>query len=283
MLAAAVMLFLMNYILPFVAQKSGPEYDSIVDGALIFAPDGNGLAYEAQDGDKKVVVLGGEPGPEYDDIYLDLYQPTTIFSPDGKRMAYLGERDKKSYIVINSQVVAEYDGVFESISDPIIFSPDSKHLAYQSLHWDKQSVVKDGQNGAEYDSIAQLTFSPDGNHLAYVANKSKKPLVVVDGRDGPEFDGSIGLWKFSPDNKHLAFEVTIGIGGPDFPWESLKLPYKPVEGVKEFVGVDGQVGPQYDRIFSNHMRDQAFSPDGVLEFLAVKEGSLYRVEYIPLK
>jgi len=45
------------------------------------------------------------------------------------------------------------------------------------------------------------------------------------------------------------------------------------------VVVDGQAGAAYQGVFKGTLN---FSPDGVLEFLAMKENSLYRVKYIPV-
>jgi hypothetical protein len=42
--------------------------------------------------------------------------------------------------------------------------------------------------------------------------------------------------------------------------------------------LDGQAGAAYDSIIPN---GPTFYPDGVLEFLAIKDNSLYRVRYIP--
>ena len=44
------------------------------------------------------------------------------------------------------------------------------------------------------------------------------------------------------------------------------------------VVVDGQAGAEYDGIEKG---SPIFSPDGVLEYLAIKEGSLYRIKYTP--
>jgi hypothetical protein len=45
------------------------------------------------------------------------------------------------------------------------------------------------------------------------------------------------------------------------------------------VVVDGQAGAEYDGIAQGSL---IFTPDGVLEYLAIKEDSLYRVKYIPV-
>jgi len=42
--------------------------------------------------------------------------------------------------------------------------------------------------------------------------------------------------------------------------------------------VDGQAGATYDMVIKN---GPTFHADGALEFLAVKDNSLYRVKYVP--
>jgi hypothetical protein len=65
---------------------------------------------------------------------------------------------------------------------------------------------------------------------------------------------------FSPDGHHFAYQVKHG---DKWSWV-----------------VDGQAGPAYDDFV---VGSRIFTPDGVLEFLAIKDGSLYRVQYIPAK
>ena len=63
---------------------------------------------------------------------------------------------------------------------------------------------------------------------------------------------------FSPDGKRVAYAAR--------------------KGAKWLVVVDGQQGAEYDEIGVGTL---VFSPDGVLEYLAIKEGSLYRIRYEP--
>jgi hypothetical protein len=46
------------------------------------------------------------------------------------------------------------------------------------------------------------------------------------------------------------------------------------------VVVDGQAGAEYDAIGKN---GPTFHSDGVLEYLAIKDNSLYRVKHIPVQ
>lgn len=125
-------------------------------------------------------------------------------------------------------------------------------------------MVVDGQPGAEYDWASDVTFSPDGKRFAYVASIGQtypgtKWLAVVDGRPSEEYVAFVIEPTFSPDSKHVAYEAK--------------------KGEKYLIVLDGQPGTEYNEIFGFSL---TFRPDGVLEYLAAKDHSLYRVKYIPV-
>jgi len=62
-----------------------PLHASIVRFAT---PDGCHIAFVAQKGDKQLVVVDGELGPEFDGID----RSSLVFSPDGKRIAYIAKK-----------------------------------------------------------------------------------------------------------------------------------------------------------------------------------------------
>jgi hypothetical protein len=125
-------------------------------------------------------------------------------------------------------------------------------------------VVVDGQEGAEYDAIREdtLIFSADGKRVAYRAWKSEKCMVVVDGEASAEYDA-------------------IAEGSPIFSADSRHVAYRAWKGARRLVVVDGQeAGAEYyDGIVKN---GPTFHSDGVLEYLGIKDNSLYRVKYIPV-
>ena len=91
--------------------------------SIATSKDGCHIAYATVKGEKWLVVVDGQPGPEYDGIMVD----SLIFSPDGERVAYAAEKGKKWLVVVDGQPGQEYDGIMEG--DPI-FSPDGKSVAY---------------------------------------------------------------------------------------------------------------------------------------------------------
>ena len=106
-----------------------------------------------------------------------------------------------------------------------------------------------------------MRFSPDGKHLAYLVPEGDKWRAVLDGNEGPKYDG-IGEAKivYSSDSKHAAYAAK--------------------KSNKWHVVLDGQEGPEYDTIIKN---GPTFDAEGVLEYLATKDGLLYRVRMRPVR
>jgi Tol biopolymer transport system component len=203
------------------------------------------------------VVVDGQASEQYDHVSMP------IFNHDGKRLAYAAKKDKKWLVVVDSQAGAEYDGLLEEPGN-LSFSPDGQHLSYIVEQGDKSFLVVDGQISVEYGHIGDSPiFSPDRKHVAYAAFdfKTWKSWLVVNGQSGAEYDALIAQPVFSLDSKHVACWVRNRKSG------------------KEFVALDGKPGSEYDDIY--YAFPLIFNPDGVLEFLAFKNHSLYRVKYIP--
>jgi Tol biopolymer transport system component len=132
---------------------------------LVFSPDGKRVACAAQKGRKQLVVVDGQPGPEYDDV------ARPVFSPDGKRLAYAARDGKKNLVIVDGQSGPSYNRI-----DSLVFSPDGKRLAYVAQNANKKWLgVVDGQPGLEYDDIVENgpTFQPDGT-LEYLAGRSDR-------------------------------------------------------------------------------------------------------------
>jgi len=94
------------------------------------------------------------------------------------------------------------------------------------------------------------------NHLAWGEKaKDGSHIVRLDGKQvGAAYDEATNLG-FSADQEHLI-------------WTAKR-------GSKWLVVVDGQAGAEYDVLGRG---SPVFDPDGNLEYLAVKEGSLYRIK-----
>jgi roadblock/LC7 domain-containing protein len=139
---------------------------------VVFSPDGKCVVYVAMKGDKQLVVVDGQPGPEYDGIR------NLVFSPDGKTVAYAAVKGDKWFVVVDGQPGPEYDQddvwVAQTVTVPIVFSPDGKRVAYAARKGGMGFVVVDGQPGPEYDYVIPNgpAFRADAT-LEYLAFKDK--------------------------------------------------------------------------------------------------------------
>ncbi len=283
---------------------SMPSYGKGILGSWWFAlsPDGRRIAFVRRTGGGKVAVVDGKPGSEYDDIF-DLQ-----FSPDGKRAAYVGKKGLFNFVVVDGKESARYNQVKE-----FRFSADSKHYAYEAYHnGTGYTVVVDGKEGPNIQELMEgsLTFSPDGKRYAYAGYPNfKEGMLVVDGkvvsngriekfqtqgqmRGSPKFPVLV----FSPNGNSLAFIEHKGGTGkqylvvgkqsypsfytysyPSFSSDGKHFAAAAWTGKKVVILMDGHKGPIYDQIVQANETVFRFIDDHTLRFLAVKNGSIYRV------
>ena len=199
----------------FVARKgNAPTFGVVIDGAMdranvdpndgapVFSPDGKRLAYIAQEGSQRFVVLDGKPGAKYEAIY----KGTLTFSPDGKRLAYFAGRGSMRTVVLDG---AEGMPHKDAMMSTLRFSPDGTKLAYAAqLESGKWAVVVNGKAGAAFDYIGSFTgvnWSPDSRRLAYAGLVDKQWGAVVDDAGFP-YD-AIASMVFSPDSRRAAFQA----------------------------------------------------------------------------
>jgi hypothetical protein len=107
-----------------------------------------------------------------------------------------------------------------------------------------------------------FTFSPDSRHFAYVGlsrgGMEPTEVVVRDHQLGRPYS-QISKFTFSADSKHLAYATTT--------------PQR-----KQIVVIDEQESREYDKIIQG---GPTFNPDGSLEYLAVRDGALFRIRVTP--
>ena len=85
--------------------------------------NGKRVAYVAEDGSERFVVVDGNEGYHYDDITIG----SLTFSPDSQRLAYAAQRDDKWFVVVDGKEEREYDSLMK---DSITFSPDSQRIVH---------------------------------------------------------------------------------------------------------------------------------------------------------
>lgn len=199
----------------FVARKgNAPAFGVVIDGAMdranvdpndgapVFSPDGKHLAYIAQDGSQRFVVLDGKPGAKYEAVY----KGTLTFSPDGKRLAYFAGKGGVRTVVLDG---AEGTPHRDAMLSTLRFSPDGTKLAYAAqLESGKWAIIVNGKAGAAFDYIGSYTgvnWSPDSKRLAYAGLVDKQWGAVVDDAGFP-YD-AIASIIFSPDSRRAAFHA----------------------------------------------------------------------------
>ncbi|MBM4044027.1 MAG: hypothetical protein FJ279_02850 [Planctomycetes bacterium] len=246
--------------------QEGPPYDAVRH--IVFSPDSKRLAYSAEKSGQWFLVVDGQRGSPFEAI------PWTCiaFSPDSKRIAYAAKTGDKWLTVLDGQPGPQYDHIMD-----FVFAQDGKRYAYAGKKGDQWFAVIDAQPGPGYSEVRSPTFSPDGKHSAYAAARGKvqrigfhgtgtgvyagegtRMFMVFDGREGPEY-GLVERPMFSPDGKHFVFKAS--------------------KGRKWFVVLDDAPCPEYDAILD---KGPCFRSNGVLEYLAVKQKSLYRVKHLPV-
>ncbi len=275
--------------------QPGPQFANVPEMSLLFSPDSRRLAYGAENGyngEKKLVVVDGQLGPEYDQV------DNLTFSPDGKHLAYKAQMGGRWRVVVDNQPGVDFD---ELLGGFPVFSPDGSRLAYgikKDGKW--QAVVDEAPDGGIYEEIIQgsMVFSSDSRRMAYTARIGDKKMVVVDGAPDEEYNDVEGNPVFSPDGKHLAYKVQKGAlwhvvldgqagpgyklipGNLTFSKDSKHLAYAPMTTDEKFsFMVDGQTGTEpYKTMPSN-----AFLPtDGNgFEGLAVRGDTLYLLQWTP--
>jgi Tol biopolymer transport system component len=226
-------------------------------GAPTFSADGTHMAYPMYITSNIAIVVDGQQGILYDRV-----SEGPLFSSDGTRCAYIAWNvpGQRTFVVMDGHAV-ECDN-----AGSVAFSPDSKHAVYSLFAGKKWHVVLDGKAEPDYDGIGNTTtradgyrsstgafFSPDSQHVAYIAKKGSTAMAVVDHQPGEAYDEIEKLF-FSADSKHVIYTAR--------------------RSAQWCVVIDGKAGKLYGEIIKNGPAERG---DGMLEYLAVKDGSLLRI------
>lgn len=93
----------------------------------------------------------------------------------------------------------------------IVIGPNGRGVAYIAAIGDKVRVVHNGKPGKELSAVqfVAMQVSPDGQRVVYGYKKNNLRYMVVDGTESGPFD-EVGPPVFSPDSKHVAYEVRKG-------------------------------------------------------------------------
>ncbi len=294
----------------FVARKgNAPVFGVVIDGAMdrtdvdpndgapVFSPDGKRLAYIAQEGGQRFVVLDGKPGAKYEAVY----KGTLTFSPDSKRLAYVAGKGGMRTVVLDGTEGTPHR---DAMASALRFSPDGTKLAYAAqLESGKWAIVVNGKAEAAFDYIGAFTgvnWSPDSKRLAYAGLVDKQWGAVVDDAGFP-YD-AIASMVFSPDSRRVAFHAqtdgkwVLVVNAPDGTYSSrLKsnsvlnetLSYTPdgkyvlygaMTNGRPHMVVNGQAAQSfYEAIWNIDGGRIVFDTQKSFSYIALKDGKIYLV------
>ena len=143
----------------------------------MFSPDSRRLAYAGERGDKWVVVVDGEEGPEFSNVRTD----SLVFSPNSQRIAYATRESGKWSVVVDDAAGKQYDRIDRS--GPI-FSPDSENVAYvASIGTNSYIVINGNEQGFDGRELrfGQMAFSLDSQSVVYGARRGEDWVVTAGG------------------------------------------------------------------------------------------------------
>lgn len=240
--------------------RRGPK-QQVIWANPVFSSDSKHLAYSGEDSAGHRVFLDGTPGPYYTEV------SEVAFSGDGQTLSYLAQERDTWKVFVNQEV----KHFFGDGSEPSLLQLDQTgaNMAYLLESGGRYLVMHNANQGQVHDlRVERVVLSPDGNRVAYSVQTYASTIdaynswmVVVDGEANKEHNEIIReTMRFSPDSKHYAYYAD---GGP---------------GLK--VVLDGDLVGVFPSLVKG---GPYFHPDGTLEYLGTRGGTLYRVTHTPAK
>lgn len=220
---------------------------------MAFSANGKAFGFLAGIGGRWVAVIDGRPRARHDNMGVDL-----VFNAEGTDDAYMALDGTRRAI----QRAKAPPLPVEAVNDgTLIFSPDGRRLAFAGVREGVTAVWLDGKavlcdvTVLKLKNHGTVKFSPDSRRLAFAVETAGATLHwVVDGKAGPGAVTALGAIEFSPDSVHYAHTQVLPGG----------------KGIA--IVEDGVVRAHYQAVPAGPV----YREDGTLEYLAVKEGHLYR-------
>jgi hypothetical protein len=187
----------------------GPPYDLVSTPA--FGRDGVSLAYVAERGGERFLVLDGREEPLPDG---SVSGPPVIRPGNEGVGVIMTSRD--GYRLHEGFARSEAGGgkPYEEAAE-LAYSNDGRSNAYCARRGQSWFVVVDGREGPSFDRVVSPAFSPDGKHLVYRARKEGKRFVVVADTNGrtirlhPDYEQVFPV-RFTVDGKSMTYGVKDG-------------------------------------------------------------------------
>ena len=150
--------------------KKQKEFETIIEGSILFSHDGKELAYKAEEHDEFFMVVNDKEGKHYSDVL----QVTSVFSNDNSRFAYVAEVNSKRMVNADGLESSSYNNVYS-----IAFGPQ-KTIAFAANRSNKDFVVVDGQESRPYEMImgqGEIVFDSDDS-FHYIALRDNGIYLV---------------------------------------------------------------------------------------------------------
>jgi WD40 repeat protein len=190
------------------AVKEAPKYESV--SRLVFGSDGVSLAYVAERGGTRLLVLNGKEERLIDG---DLMSPPVV-RPDNKGVGALMSV-KGGYFLHQAFFHDGTKGNKYDEAAELVYSKDSTMHAYSARKGNNWFIVANGKEGPVFDRVVTPVFSPDSKLLVYRARKDGKRFVVVADASGnvlrqhPSYE-QVFQPVFTADGKSVAYGVKDG-------------------------------------------------------------------------
>ncbi len=262
-----------QYFTVFNNKKSEP-YDFIDGNTFSFSADSQKFAYISNKGNKSTIVFDGKENYLFDRVGFP------VISADGKHIIYSAFDKGKSLVVLDT-IKSQ---LYESTASTMFGDASGRHCAYVADSNNNQFVVVNGIKAGTYGLVHTLCYNLNSSRLVYgidasPGNSGFNQFAIVDGKKEGPFETVVeGSFVFSPDGKHLAYEVEkhdefmLVVDGKEgkhysdimqsstiFSPNNLQVAYVAENDSKRMAILNEIKGPAYDDILS-----LAFSPDSKL-------------------
>ncbi|MGD1001521.1 MAG: hypothetical protein ABSA67_12590 [Candidatus Brocadiia bacterium] len=226
-----------------------------------FTADSSKFVYLAKQGARSFLVVDGQESNGFGNVISLMLSSTgsrvgmLAVAPDGKQHVLVDDKD---------QTLTSFQAAGAQRISCLTFSPGLAHYAY--LYG--QRICLDGVAQPGVINGASYVFSPDDQHLAYPAELADRGCFIMDGKVVAEDVYSVNYAFFSPDSRHLYWVSSWNLRA---------------QGTKDahMLCVDGKPAAHYSEAGGGLPVNFEFSADGVLTFVALKDGKLVRFRVTP--
>ena len=218
---------------------AGSWYDDIMPYGMGFSPGGDRVCFQAEMGDKEVLVCNGAQLLAFDEIEF------MTSSPDGGHLLVGGRKEGSNVVYLDGKEVRRTANRLAMSAAAVAHDGKAAWVERGKIPETGAEfamvVREDGSEGRKYRSIVEKPlFTKNRAELWYIAEKEGGNRFLV--RSGEELRPTMGSgYKFTvtSDGAHYAFVA-------------------PVSANVESMVIDGQIGPEFHQIWN----PAVFSPDG---------------------